>query len=191
MMSQAAQVLFAVIEFAIHLESLKQNLHVDRCSPKRNTMRNGYILCELDFDSAHVVLVAEGLPPRTIETTDWSRFPVIKKPRLLIDGTGAYFLLRIPGSAKGLYRALEELMVVAGVHRDGYAGLENHRALLTAVTKVRNGATDRVVVNFTLSPEQQRLEEMELFQTEEAAAWFGRLRCLEDPGCAEVLRRGR
>ena len=151
-------------------------------------MRNGYIICGLAYDAAHVVLATDGLPPASIGTTDWSLFPMIREPQLLMDGT--YFLLRIPGDAKGLWRVLEEIMDVADVYREGYAGLENHRFLLTAVTKIRNGATDRVLVNFTLSPERIRLRELEFFQQEEAVAWSGHLRCLEDPGCAAVLRRG-
>jgi hypothetical protein len=153
-------------------------------------MRYGYIICALAHDAAHVVLASND-PPAFIETTDWSQFPAIKRPRLLIEGTGTYFLLRVPGSAKGLYRALEEMMDVAGVHRDGYVGLENHRALLTAVGKVRIGATDRVLVDFTLSPERLRLQEMERFEAEHADWWSGHCRCLSDPGCAEVFRRGR
>ena len=125
-------------------------------------MRYGYILCGLAADAAHVVLAAND-PPPSIPTSDWSQFPVSKQPKLLIEGTGTYFLLRVPGDAKGLYRALEELMDVAGVHREGYAGLENHRLLLAAVGKVRIGATDRVLVNFTLSPERLLLQEMEHF----------------------------
>ena len=152
-------------------------------------MRNGYISCGLAFDAAHIVLAADGLPPASIETSDWSVFPEMERPQLV--NYGSHFLLRIPGNAKGLYRALEDMMDVAGVHREGYAGLENHRSLLTAVTKIRCGATDRVLVNFTLSPERIRLEELEFFQREEAVAWSGHLRCLEDPGCAEVFRRSR
>jgi hypothetical protein len=130
-------------------------------------------------------------PEGYVETTDCSQFPKIREPTLLIEGTGTYFLLRVPGDAKGLYRALEEMMDVAAVYREGYWGLDNHRLLLTAVTKIRNGATDRVLVNFSLSPERQRLDELEFFEREEAVAWSGRLQCLEDPGCAEVFRRGR
>jgi hypothetical protein len=152
-------------------------------------MRNGHLICGLAFDAAYLVLATDGLPGAWIKTTDWSQFPITKEPMLLVGGT--YFLLRIPGDARGLYRALEEMMDVASVHRDGFVGLTNHRLLLTAVTRIRVGAADRALVNFTLSPEQQRLEEMEFFQREEAAAWSGRLQCLEDPGCAEVLRRGR
>ena len=116
-------------------------------------MRYGYIICGLAHDAAHVVLAATE-PPPPIKTTDWSQFPAMPQPNLLIEGTGTYFLLRIPGNAKGLWTALEAMMDVAGVHRDGYAGLENHRLLLTAVGKVRIGATDRVVLDFTLSPER-------------------------------------
>ncbi len=154
-------------------------------------MRYGYIICGLAHDAAHIVLATDDPPPASVETADWSQFPKIREPKLLIEGTGTYFLLRIPGHAKGLYRALEEMMDLAGVHREGYWGLDNHRLLLTAVAKVRNGATDRVLVNFTLSPEQQRLRELEFLEREEAVAWSGHLQCLEDPGCAEVFRRGR
>src|SRR6185369_12414777 len=101
------------------------------------------------------------------------------------------FVVGIPGDAKGLWTALEEMMDVAGVHRDGYPGLENHKLLLTAVRKIRTGATDRVLVDFTLSPERLRLQEMERFQELEADWWSGHCRCLEDPGCADVFRRGR
>ena len=151
-------------------------------------MRNGYIICGLAHDAAHIVLAEEGLPPTSIHTTDWSVFPGIEDPQLVVDGS--CFLVRAPGDAKGLYRALEEMMDVAGVHRDGYAGLENHRLLLTAVGKVRIGATDRVLVDFTLSPERLRLQEMERFQEEHAEWWSAHLRCMEDPGCAEIFRRG-
>ena len=153
-------------------------------------MRFGYIICALAKDAAHVVLASDDPPPPSTETTDWSLFPGIKRPKLLIEGTGTYFLLRIPGDAKGLFRALEEMMDVAGTYRDGYAGLENHRLLLSAVGKVRIGASNRVIVDFTLSPERLRLQEMERFQELEADWWSGHQRCLEDPGCAEVFRRG-
>ena len=153
-------------------------------------MRFGYIICGLAHDAAHVVLAATE-PPPPIKTTDWSQFPAMPQPNLLIEGTGTYFLLRIPGNAKGLWTVLEEMMGVAGVYREGYAGQENHRLLLTAVGKVRIGATDRVLVNFTLSPERHRLQEMERFQELEADWWSGHQRCLEAPGCAEVFRRGR
>ena len=154
-------------------------------------MRNGYIICGLARDAAHIVLGAKGLPPVSIKTTDWSLFPGIKRPKLLIEGTGTYFLLRVPGDARGLWRSLEEMLDIAGVHRDGYAGLENHRLLLTAVGKVRIGSTDRVLVDFTLSPEQLRLQEMERFEVLAADWWSGHQRCLADPGCAEVFHRGR
>jgi hypothetical protein len=152
-------------------------------------VRHGYIICGLAYDAAHVVLASDGLPPASIATTDWSVFPGIEDPQLVIDGS--CFLLRIPGDAKGLYRALEEMMDVASVHRDGYAGLENHRLLLSAVIKICCGATDRVRVDFSLSPEKFRLQEMSRFQDEHAEWWSAHLRCLEDPGCAEVFRRGR
>ena len=153
-------------------------------------MRYGYIIWGLAHDAAHVVLAAKD-PPPSIKATDWSRFPAMPQPNLLIEGTGTYFLLRVPGDAKGLWTALEQIMDVAGVHREGYAGQENHRLLLTAVGKVRIGATDRVVLDFTLSPEQHRLQEMERFEEEHADWWSGHQRCLEDPGCAQVFRRGR
>ena len=152
-------------------------------------MRYGYIICALANDAAHIVLAAKD-PPPSVKEADWSQFPAMPQPNLLIEGTGTYFLLRIPGDAGGLWTVLEAMMDVAGVHRDGYAGLENHRLLLTAVGKVRIGATDRVVLDFLLSPERHRLEEMERFQELEADWWSGHQRCLEDPGCAEVFRRG-
>ena len=153
-------------------------------------MRYGYIICALAHDAGHIVLAAKD-PPPSIKTTDWSQFPVMPQPNLLIEGTGTYFLLRIPGDAKGLWTSLEAMMDVAGVHRGGYAGLENHRLLLTSVGKVRIGATDRVLVDFALSPVRHRLLEMERFQELEADWWSGHQRCLEDPGCAAVFRRGR
>lgn len=151
-------------------------------------MKNGYIICALAYDAGHVVLAAEGLPPVSIGTTDWSQFPRIREQQLLTDTF--YFLLRIPGNARGLYRALEGIMDVAGVYREGYDGLENHRLLLDAVGRIRRCAVDRVRLDFKLSPERTRLRELEFFQVEEEADWGGYLRCLEDPGCAEVLRRG-
>ena len=90
----------------------------------------------------------------------------------------------------GLFRVVEEIMDVAGVYGDGYAGQENRRLLLAAIGKIRRGTTKHVRVDFTLSPERQRLRDLEFFQTEAAADWGGYVRCLEDPGCAEVLRRG-
>ena len=152
-------------------------------------MKNGYVICGLAYDAGHVVLAVDGLPPASIETTDWSQFPMIRLPRLLTDGT--YFLMRRPGNAAGLYRSIEQVMDVADVYREGYAGVENHKLLLTAITNIRCGATDRVSIDFTLSPERLRLEEMNFFQQEEAVAWSAHLRCLEDPGCAEVYHRGR
>jgi hypothetical protein len=152
-------------------------------------LRNGYILCGLAPDAAHLLLAADGLPPAYVVTTDWSTFPAIERPRLLLEG--CYFLLRVPGNATGLFVALEGMMDVALVHRDGYAGLENHRLLLEAVTEIRNDAADRVLVNFSLSPERQRLMEMERYQADQAEWWSAHLRCLEDPGCADVFRRGR
>jgi hypothetical protein len=89
-------------------------------------VRFGYIICGLAPDAAHVVLAADD-PPPSIKTTDWSHFPAIKRPELLIEGTGTYFLVRIPGDAKGLWRALEEMMDVSSVYREDYGGLENHR----------------------------------------------------------------
>jgi hypothetical protein len=150
-------------------------------------MRNGYIICGLAYDAAHIVLAADGLPPQSTETTDWSQFPMIREPRLLLHGT--YFLLRIPGSAAGLYIAVERIMDVASVYREGYSGLDNHRLLSDAIGKIRRCTTDRVLIHFTLSPERIRQRELEIFQAEEASDWGGYLGCLEDPGCAEVLRR--
>ena len=145
-------------------------------------------MCGLAHDAAQIVLAEDGLPPSSIQTTDWSVFPGIEDPQLVIDGT--CFMLRIPGDAKGLYRSLEEVMDVAGIYSEGYVGLKNHRSLLTAVTKICCGATDRVLVDFSLSPERIRLQEMSRFQEEHAEWWSAHLRCLEDPGCAEIFRRG-
>src|SRR5436190_746211 len=72
------------------------------------SMRFGYIVCGLAHDAAHVVLAAKD-PPPSIPSTDWSQFPAMPQPNLLIEGTGTYFLLRIPGDAKGLWTALEEI----------------------------------------------------------------------------------
>ena len=145
-------------------------------------MRQGYIVCRLACYGGHIQRVANGLPSDSVKTTDWS----------FIGGDldeATRFLLRIPGDAKGLFRVVEEIMDVAGNYGDGYAGQET-RLLLAAIGKIRRGNTKHVRVDFTLSPERQRLRELEFFQTEAAADWGGYLRCLEDPGCAEVLRRG-
>ena len=109
-------------------------------------MRNGYIICAITYNEAHLVAAAEGLPPASITTTDWSYFPQIKKLKPMEGAT--YFLLRIPGNSRGLYRALEEMMDVAGVYREScdYTGLKNHRRLLDAVGKIQRGTTDRAVV---------------------------------------------
>ena len=136
-------------------------------------MRNGYIICGLAYDAAHVVLATDGLPPASIGTTDWSLFPMIREPQLLMDGT--YFLLRIPGSADGLFRAVEQIMDVAGVYREGCDGSQNRRLLLEAIGKIRRRAADRMVVDFTLSPEHLRLRELNIFQWEEAGDWSGYL----------------
>ena len=79
-------------------------------------MRNGYIICAITYSEAHLVAAAEGLPPASVTTTDWSYFPQIKKLKPMEGAT--YFLLRIPGNSRGLYRALEEMMDVAGVYRE-------------------------------------------------------------------------
>jgi hypothetical protein len=150
-------------------------------------MRNGYILCAIVYNEAHLLAAIEGLPPDSIATTDWSVFPRLKEqPNFLDDAT--YFLLRIPGDSKGLYRALEEMMDVAGVYREGYEGLKNHRRLLDAVGKIQRGTSDRAVVDFWLSPERLRQLEMEYFQSEEDSYWRGYRMCLEDPGCAKHAR---
>jgi hypothetical protein len=81
-------------------------------------------------------------------------------------------------------------MDAVGVYRDGYTGLDNHRLLLRAVNRVRCGRSDLEEVYFTLSPARLRLLEMEVFEANEAGAWAGYTGCLDDPGCAEVLRRG-
>ena len=151
-------------------------------------MRNGYITCKLAYDVAHIVKAADGLPPTSIKATDWSQLPKVEEPRPIVDSTS--FLLRIPGSAEGLFRAVEQIMDAAGVYREGYDGLENHRLLLRAIGKIRRCTTDRVLVDLTLSPESIRLRRLDIFQWEEASDWGGYLGCLEDPGCAEVLRRG-
>ena len=62
-------------------------------------MRNGYIFCAITYSEAHLVAAAEGLPPASITTTDWSFFPQVKEPKRLEDAT--YFLLRIPGNSRG------------------------------------------------------------------------------------------
>ena len=82
-------------------------------------------------------------------------------------------------------------MDVAGVHRSTIAGVENHRLLMSAVSKICNGVTDRVLLNFTTAAEARRLEDVEFLQFEQTVAWSSRRRCLDDPGCAEVLLRGR
>jgi hypothetical protein len=151
-------------------------------------MRQGYIVCRLACDVGYIGRATDGLPPATVETTDWSFFPIAKGPKRFDEIT--HFLLRIPGDASGLFRVVEEIMDVAGVYGDGYPGQENRRMLLAALGKIRRGITEHVRVDFTLSPERQRLRELEMFQWEEAADWAGFVGCLEDPGCAEVLRRG-
>ena len=150
-------------------------------------MRNGYIICAIAYDAAHLVAAAEGLPPASITTTDWSFFPKIEEPKLLNDATN--FLLRIPGHSRGLYCALEEMLDVAGVYREEYTGLRNHQLLLDAVGKIRRGTTDRVLVEFWLSPERIRHRELEFFQSMEEDNWRGHQMCLEDPGCAQFVRK--
>jgi len=150
-------------------------------------LRHGYLLCGLAADEGYVALIGKGLPPASLRAADWSSFPLIEKPQALTQGI--YFLLRVPGNAAGLYRALERAMDVSGIYRDGYEGLENHRTLLAAVLSVRNGATDFVGVAFTLSPEQLRADQMEHFQQEQKYWWQSHIECLNDPGCAEVYRR--
>ena len=49
-------------------------------------MRYGYIICGLAFDAAHIVLAANGPPPTSIQTTDWSMIPSSKNPGLVNDG---------------------------------------------------------------------------------------------------------
>jgi hypothetical protein len=129
---------------------------------------------------------AEGPPPASVMTSDWSYFPVAMVPKLVEDAT--YFLLRIPGDAKGLYRALEEMMDVAGVYREGYVGIKNHRRLLEGVGKIQRGTTDRVVFDFWLSPERLRQLELGFFESEEESYWRGYQMCMEDPGCAKYAR---
>jgi hypothetical protein len=140
-------------------------------------MWRGYVVCELSHDEARVVLVTE-LPPPLSGTTEWS------------PTGGSRYPLRIPGNARGLFGSLEEIMDAVGVYRDGYTGLDNHRLLLRAVNRVRCGRSDLEEVYFTLSPARLRLLEMEVFEANEAGAWTGYTGCLDDPGCAEVLRRG-
>ena len=152
-------------------------------------MRNGYIICALSYNEAHLVAAAEELPPASIATTDWSYFPQIKKFKPMEGAT--YFLLRIPGNSRGLDRALEEMMDVAGVYREScdYTGLKNHRRLLEALGKIQRGTTDRVVVDFWLSPERIRERELEYFEWEEVSYWRGYQMCLEDPECAKLVRK--
>ena len=109
--------------------------------------------------SSHVL--HESLPPASVTTTDWSVYPLMRALKLIDDAT--YFLLRITGNSKGLYRALEEMMDVAGVYgeRYDYTGLKNHRRLLDAVGKIQRGTTDRMVADFWLSPKRIRQREME------------------------------
>jgi hypothetical protein len=147
-------------------------------------MRNGYVICGLSHGSGYVQRAADGLPPPSVKTTDWSLPPSIN------ERYDFHFLLRVPGDASGLYRAVEEVLDAAGVYREGCDGLTNHRLLLAAIGKIRRCTARYVHIEFTLSPEQIRLRDLEFFQTEAAADWGGYTRCLEDPGCAEVLRRG-
>ena len=151
-------------------------------------MRNGYIICAITYNEAYLMAAAEGLPPASVKTTDWSFFPRMPTHRLTDDAT--YFLLRIPGNSKGLYRVLEEMMDVAGVYREScdYTGLKNHRRLLDAVGKIQRGTTDRAVVDFWLSPERIRERELDYFESEEASYWRGYQMCLEEPECAKVVR---
>ena len=60
-------------------------------------------------EGGFLTLAANGLPPSSVKTTDWSLLPGIKYP----DGNN--FLLRVPGDANGLYRAVEEVLDTAGV----------------------------------------------------------------------------
>jgi hypothetical protein len=185
MYCQVEQVEFADFELTKLLQYFNGNtICIEVCKSGRNiAMRQGYIVCRLACDGGYIQRVADGLPPDYVETTDWS----------FIGGDldeAIRFLLWVPGDASGLFRVVEEIMDVAGVYGDGYTGQENRRLLLAAIGKIRRGTTKHVRVDFTLSPERQRLRELEFFQTEEAADWGRYVRCLEDPGCAEVLRRG-
>jgi hypothetical protein len=151
-------------------------------------MRNGHIICAITYSEAHLVAATEGLPPTSVTTADWSYFPQIKKLKPMQGAT--YFLLRIPGNSHGLYRALEEMMDIAGVYRESfdYTGLKNHRRLLDAVAKIQRGTTDRVAVDFWLSPEHIRERELEYFEWEEVSYWRGYQMCLEEPECAKLVR---
>lgn len=138
-------------------------------------MWKGYIVCGASPDEARIVLAAE-LPPPVNGTTEWSIVSV--KATL---GNATYFLLRVPGTAKGLYAAVEEIMDVVGIYRDGFTGLENHRLLLNAITRVRRGLSNREEVYFTQSPLRLRLLEQEVFEGLEASSWRGYLESSEAP----------
>jgi hypothetical protein len=38
-------------------------------------MKNGYIICALASDAAHIVLAADGLPPASVETFASGEYP--------------------------------------------------------------------------------------------------------------------
>ena len=134
-------------------------------------MRNGYIICGLAPDAAHIVLAADGLPPASIATTDWSQFPMIKEPELLIDGT--YFLLRIPGNAAGLYLRSSKLWTSPASIARAMTGWKITGCFYEpSVRSVAAQRTD-VLLDLTLSPERIRQRELEMFQWEEAGDWLG------------------
>lgn len=141
-------------------------------------MWRGYVICESSHDEVRVIAL-DALPPPSSGTTEWCPLQV-----------GQTYLLRIPGSAKGLFADLEEIMDSIGVYREGHLGIDNHRLLLRAVNRLRCGRSNQEEVYFARSPERQRFREMEVFEANEAGAWAGYTGCLDDPGCAEVLRRG-
>ena len=61
-------------------------------------MRNGYIACGLAHDAAQIVLAEDGLPPASIQTTDWSVFLGIEDPQLVVDG--ACFCCEYPATRR-------------------------------------------------------------------------------------------
>ena len=69
-------------------------------------------------------------------------------------------------------------MDTVGVYRDGFTGLENHRLLLKAITRVRRGLSNREEAYFARSPRHVRLLEQAVFEGEEASSWRGYLECL-------------
>ena len=68
-------------------------------------------------------------------------------------------------------------------------GSRNTAGCLMLVREIQRGTTDRVVVDFWLSPERIRERELEYFEWEEKSYWRGYRMCLEEPECAKLVRK--